>query len=80
MNHGPDGSSQELDQDGQPKHADDGLEDGSLVTRESLLEGGGAGGGNAEVQHHIFVFCSFSLVFGLFTCNTLCAFFTMVSA
>ena len=44
----PDGSSQQLDQDGQPKHADDGLEDGSLVTRESaFLEGGG---GNAEVQ------------------------------
>lgn len=59
MNHDPDGSSQELDQDGQPKHAEDGPEDGSLVTRESaFLEGGGAGGGgggNTEVQYYSIV-------------------------
>lgn len=50
----PDRSSQQLDQDGQPKHADDGLEDGSLVTRESaFLEGGG---GNEVSAMMLFLF------------------------
>lgn len=45
-----DGSVQDPDGQHQPRHAEDGLEDGSLATRESaFLEEGG--GNNAEVRY-----------------------------
>lgn len=72
----PDGASQQLDQDGQPKHADDGLEDGSLVTRESAFLEGGGGNEVSAMMWFLFLFGQFAILY--FICNTLMLLFHVV--